>query len=177
MGRTRSLIFRCLCAALLLGWCAAAPAQPPQSIMAGRPLVMLRPVVLQPPHGGLDAELGLLPPTPEELFRAESESQFRNRLRQEAQAQKKPLTFPREPLFSQPPATALVRPMPAQVAASVPGVVCHPPLYFGDHAAERYGWFVPCVQPVLSTGAFYVDTLLLPYRMVVRPPWTCECGD
>ena len=30
-------------------------------------------------------------------------------------------------------------------------------------------------NPALSTARFYLDTLLLPYQMVLQPPWGWEC--
>lgn len=44
------------------------------------------------------------------------------------------------------------------------------PVYFEDVALERYGQTMsPCLQPIISTGKFAADTLLLPYKMGVDP--------
>ncbi len=116
------------------------------------------------------AEQIMLPTTPEQLFRVESEDRLKERMTREylAIGQKKVL-FPREaaPPFADnnqqfPPATAFVE----------HANLCSNPLYFEDVKTERYGLYCPLIQPLLSTSRFYLDTLSLPIKMVLDPPWT-----
>jgi hypothetical protein len=141
------------------------PLPPPRDYAASRQV------------GPLDLELGLVPPTPDILFRAGSEAEFRERLQKEAQQQKIKLAFPAESSFARPFGTGLVRLLPASAATSVSGLVCHQPLYFEERATEWYGCYVPWLQPAISTGAFYLDTLSLPIHLLWQAPWTWECDD
>lgn len=59
------------------------------------------------------------------------------------------------------PTTAHFSPMRAQLE---PGYVVHRRLYFEEKNSERYGWELGIAQPVVSTLAFYKDTLLLPSK-------------
>jgi hypothetical protein len=65
--------------------------------------------------------------------------------------------------------------MPAAVAEYEPIVFCHRPLHFHDPAVERFGGFAGPARPFISTGRFYLQTLLLPVSLAVRPPWRLEC--
>lgn len=52
--------------------------------------------------------------------------------------------------------------------------LCHKPLYFEDVALERYGHTCfPILQPFISGGKFFADTVLLPYHMGIDPPFEC----
>lgn len=51
----------------------------------------------------------------------------------------------------------------------------HKPLYFEDVALERYGHSAgPVVQPVLSTGHFFANIAVLPYKMGIHPMSECQ---
>jgi hypothetical protein len=65
---------------------------------------------------------------------------------------------------------------PPLVAPVLPSVVCYRPLYFEDRNTERHGWRVPGLQPFISTGKFYLDTLLLPWHMLRQPPCSWQCS-
>ena len=99
---------------------------------------------------------------------------MRERLVREAQERKAKLEFPGDTSYTP---KELPRVRPPQETTVVPYVVCYQPLYFEDKNSERYGWHIPLVQPLISTGKFYLDTLLLPYNMGVRFPWQCECNS
>jgi hypothetical protein len=120
-------------------------------------------------------ELRLGRPSPEELFCPKSDAAVRQLIRAEAERNNRRVEFP-----PQPPREALGpgKPMPPPLAALVvPSVLCYRPLYFEDRNTERYGWWVPCLQPFLSTGKFYLDTVLLPYHLLVQPPWSWQCSQ
>lgn len=51
----------------------------------------------------------------------------------------------------------------------------HKPLYFEDVALERYGHSAgPIAQPVLSTGHFFANIAVLPYKMGIHPMSECQ---
>jgi hypothetical protein len=129
----------------------------------------------QPNVSPLDIELGLVPPSPDTLFRTESESEYVERLRKEALQQNIKLIFPGDGKPLQPPVVAIPRPLPPQEAVCPSAPVCHHPLYFDDPMTERYGWYVPYLQPAISAGKFWVDTLILPCKMVAQEPWGWQC--
>lgn len=176
-------------AALGLLWSAgAAAAQMPDEPRAELlpPREQRRPETLPTPrpvqklswgYGPLDVELGLVPPSADALFRAETEGQFLERLRREALQQKITLMYPPVNTLQGTPLPVLIRNLPPEAVGPVPEMVCYHPLYFEVCDTERFGWFVPYLQPALSTAEFYWDTLLLPYHMAVQPPWTWECDN
>jgi hypothetical protein len=58
-----------------------------------------------------------------------------------------------------------------------PWTICYRPLYFEDIQLERYGRTFGIVQPGVSAARFFCSVPLLPYKMVVRPPRSCECSN
>ena len=51
----------------------------------------------------------------------------------------------------------------------------HKPLYFEDVALERYGHSAgPVWQPVLSSGHFFANIAVLPYKMGIHPMSECQ---
>jgi len=142
-----------------------------------RPQVLPPPRRVKKPKARPQYELEMEMPTPEQLFRTESETTFRERIRREGQRRNIKVRFPADTL-----PTALVplprfRHWPSRSAEYVPSVVCYRPLYFEDKNSERYGWHVPLMQPLISTGKFYFQALLLPYHLAVQPPWACHCNS
>ena len=53
---------------------------------------------------------------------------------------------------------------PAMRALLEPTYVVHRRLYFEEKNSERYGWELGIAQPIISTLAFYKDTLLWPSK-------------
>ena len=52
--------------------------------------------------------------------------------------------------------------------------LCHKPLYFEDEQLERYGHSCgPLLEPLVSTGKFFLRLPLLPYEMGLYPPNEC----
>ena len=121
-------------------------------------------------------EFGLTPPTPAQLFCVQSEESLKDRLRQELPNIKN-IAFPAG--STRPVASAATgsEPFPQQTIAPVSCQVCYRPLYLEDKATERFGSYVPCVQPLLSAGRFYCAAVMLPYRLWQAPPWTFECDN
>jgi hypothetical protein len=129
-----------------------------------------------PDKAPADGEPLLELPRPEQLFRVESEAEFRRRLRAEGRRRQVQVEFPRDDGVAPGAATGPGRALPPQVGFLAPSYVCYQPLYFEDKNSERYGWTVPLAQPLISAGKFYLDTLLLPCHLVAQPPCTCECN-
>ncbi|MFO0809605.1 MAG: hypothetical protein U0746_13355 [Gemmataceae bacterium] len=57
-----------------------------------------------------------------------------------------------------------------------PNFTCYHRLYFEELNSERYGWDLGPIQPVVSTGYFIKDLLLLPYHYGTRPFQRYDCG-
>ena len=180
---------------LLIGGASAQPPaeQPQNTVTVGLPvnieqslgppvveyLPAVQPVGLppQPKDSPLDIELGLVPPSPDTLFRADSQTTFEERLRKEALHQNIKLVFPSDRQPPQQPLVAIPRSLPPQEAVCPSAPVCHHPLYFDDPMTERYGWYVPYLQPAISAGKFWVDTLILPCKMLAQEPWAWQCDS
>lgn len=51
----------------------------------------------------------------------------------------------------------------------------HKPLYFEEVALERYGHSAgPIAQPIISTGHFFANIAVLPYKMGIHPMSECQ---
>jgi hypothetical protein len=121
-----------------------------------------------------DDEFGLTLPTRDHLFRLQSEQAFLERLRKELPKVKN-VEFPKDVPYV--PGVEKLIPFGPQTIAPVFSQVCYRPLYFEDKRTERFGEYVPYVQPLVSTTRFYVGVILLPYRMYLQPPWVFECDN
>jgi hypothetical protein len=115
-------------------------------------------------------------PAAAELFRLETEKQFRARLMKETERWRDRVHIPEFPETS---AKLLPRergwPLALENAES--GRLCFFRLGFAQPRSERYGRTIGPLQPFLSAGLFYGDLATLPARALV-PPWTIEqCDD
>lgn len=144
-------------------------------ILLGRPTLAHAQAPLEkPPAVDESDEFGLKPPTREELFRVQSEKSLREHLQQALPGVKK-VDFPKDaPLAAVP---SEIAPFPPGIVFAQGGHVCYRPLYFEAKRTERFGRYVPCVQPLLSAGRFYGDFLILPFKIVLAPPWTYKCDN
>jgi hypothetical protein len=123
------------------------------------------------------------PPEPERVFRLESEGTLMERMAKEAPEGRTPLGLRYEfvsPSYPPvPPAVAYVprpwEPMPEIVE---PAYLCYGRLYFEQINAERYGWDLGPLHPLISAGAFYLDLAMLPYNAATDPlrPYECNPG-
>jgi len=118
----------------------------------------------------------LEPPGPERLFRLESEQNWMERVEQEhiQGPEHDRVEFPEEPPISNdryqrrnfPPATEVVE----------PNYLCYKRLYFEQLNAERYGWDLGIIHPIVSAGIFFWDVALLPYHCGTEPFRKYECS-
>lgn len=104
-------------------------------------------------------------PSPERLFRFESEKSLERRMQQEARQRATPTTvvFPEQPTLSQ--VAFAGRSFPRQQLTTEPHFVNHARLYFQQINAERYGWDLGPLHPFLSAAQFYGDVFIWPYRV------------
>ena len=133
---------------------------------------------LNPEEGPRPKELDIRLDFPrrEDVFQVESEATFRARLRKEAEQRQIPIVFPKDAGPAPPPVGSFSTPFPPRQTLLVPSILCYRPLYFEEKNTERYGWTVPGLQPLISTGIFYLRTLQLPYSLAAQPPWSWECN-
>lgn len=113
-------------------------------------------------------------PTPERLFRLESEQALRERMRQEQRDQGARAVFPSDVPIAPPGVTYQGRAWPRFVSTIPASVTAYNPLYFEDKNVERYGWDAGIFQPALSAGKFYLDLVMLPYNIGAQWPWSLE---
>ena len=121
----------------------------------------------------MDVEIQLEPPSFYRFIRLESEEAMRERIRQERRNKQSPqrAIFPYEPPATEEPYQARV--FPPQMKFVEPSFVTYDRLFFEDRNAERYGWDLGFIQPVVSAGLFYADLAALPYRQC-SAPWFCR---
>lgn len=118
----------------------------------------------------------LEPPGPDRLFRLESEKSYMERIEQEhlQGPEHDRVEFPEEP----PVSTDRYQPrmFPRSTEFVEPNYVCYKRLYFEQLNAERYGWDLGIIHPLLSAGIFYWDLVTLPYHMGTEPFRKFECS-
>lgn len=114
-------------------------------------------------------------PTFERLIRLESEEALRERMRQEDRDRRvERAAFPEDRPLPEERATA--RAFPRQRMNAEPNYVCYKRLWFEERNAERYGWDLGAIQPVLSAAYFYADWVTVPYHWGQDPHGCCESG-
>jgi len=108
-------------------------------------------------------------PGPNALFKLESEASWMERMRQDSRSKGtlERLVFPDEPPVSNEKYAG--RDWKAHRLEVEPSYVCYGRLYFEDKNAERYGWDLGAIHPVLSTTKFWYDCAMLPYNMFSDP--------
>jgi hypothetical protein len=191
----------------LVLWAGSAPAQeltaPPRSLPAltttplpPRPQpvsgvegvlgVRQTALVQQPGYGSdevVEYTIQLTPPGPERLFRLESQASLMLRMKQEALQRTPPerIEFPEEQPLSK--EAWVGRHWPRRDMLIEPDYVCYKKLLFEDPMAERYGWDLGPVQPLLSTAGFLGNFVTVPYHLGADPCRTevsagrCYPGD
>jgi hypothetical protein len=114
-------------------------------------------------------------PDPDAVFRRESEARLRARMAAEARQAGRPLPrFPQEPAL--PEESGARHPGPAPAARVEPAWTCYERLMFEQKNAERYGWDLGVVAPLVATGGFYLDVLTAPVRRLVEPCRAFDCN-
>lgn len=117
-----------------------------------------------------EAYIRLEPPGRERLFGSrDTERELEERMRQERRDTGAPgeIQFPEKPDL--PRQTYEARRFAPAVELAEPAYVVYRRLYFEEKNAERYGWDLGIAQPVVSTLAFFRDTLLFPHNFASYP--------
>jgi hypothetical protein len=122
----------------------------------------------------------LKPPEPERVFRLESEAVLTERMASEAREGLNPLELRYEfvpPSYPPvPPPGYVARAWEAQGELVEPAYMCYGRLYFEQINAERYGWSLGPLHPLISALGFYVDVGTLPYHAATDPLRRYECN-
>jgi hypothetical protein len=143
----------------------------------GSPIQQVRQQQMPSGDGG-ETHPALDPPSPDKLFRLDSERNLRERMRQEALSRAEPsrIVFPEEPPVSK--ERYFGRRFPRMIEQVEPGYVVYKRLLFEQKNAERYGWSYGPLSPVISAAVFYKDVALLPYHLATRPfqQWETNAG-
>jgi len=116
-------------------------------------------------------------PSPERLFKTmQSDEHLMEAIRQEKRSQNvvERITFPEEqPLSKVAYAGRRWEPLKEEVQ---PCYVMYKRLLFEQKNAERYGWDVGVLQPLISSLKVYCDIATLPYHLGARPFQQFECS-
>jgi hypothetical protein len=130
------------------------------------------------PQGGGDLiqqlHIELNPPTPERLFRLESEQDLKNRIYEELKDVRK-VEFPPEEA-AKPSSQLPPRIWPFLTSTVEPSYVCYKRLWFEQRNTERYGWDFGVLEPVIGTGIFYTDLAVLPLHWAANPFRCFDCS-
>ena len=103
-------------------------------------------------------------PSPEQMFQLQSEKNLQASIRKDPKHAN--LTFPVHP-----PLPDTMRPPMAPCGILVePNFVDYRRLLFEDKNAERYGWNLGPIQPLVSTSEFFTGMAFLPYKLF---SWPC----
>jgi hypothetical protein len=116
-------------------------------------------------------------PGPSELFRLETEADWRERMRRDAK-QNYPfnrLDFPESRKLT-PLENEIKRNWPMRFQFAEPNYLCYRRLFFEDINTERYGWDLGVLQPVASAGSYVWNLGLLPLRLLQTPFRNYECN-
>ena len=117
-----------------------------------------------------EAYIRLDPPGRERLFGTrDTERELEERMRQERKdvGSPDPVVFPEKAELSAEPYQPR-RHAPMTVLIE-PSYVVYQPLYFEEKNAERYGWDLGPVQPVVSTLCFFKDVVMWPHNCLAYP--------
>ena len=117
-----------------------------------------------------EAYIRLEPPGRERLFgNRDSERELEERMRQERKDSGvgDSIVFPPAPELTTEPYQT--RKFAATVCLAEPSYVVYRRLYFEEKNAERYGWDMGPIQPIVSTLYFLKDTALFPYNFASYP--------
>jgi hypothetical protein len=119
-------------------------------------------------------------PDPQRVFRLESEATLLERMAEEARRGINPLGPPYKFVYPSyppvPPPAFLARNWESLVEIVEPAYLCYGRLYFEQINAERYGWDLGPLHPLISAGIFYFDLGTLPYHAATEPLRRYECN-
>jgi hypothetical protein len=117
-------------------------------------------------------------PQPQRVFRLESEAQLIERMIEGSKTGENPLRIkyqfmpPDYPTV--PPEEYVIRGWKPLQETVEPPYLSYNRLYFEQINAERYGWDLGVIHPLLSAGIFYFDVATLPFHLGSQP---CRCYE
>jgi hypothetical protein len=117
-----------------------------------------------------DYQILLEPPSPQALFyRLDSDKALEARMRQQALQRKppEPVQWPEQPVVSNEKFKERAFARNSMIAE--PSFVTYNRLYFEEKNAERYGWDLGALQPVVSSAYVCLDCAFLPYQIAAKP--------
>ena len=117
-----------------------------------------------------EAYIRLDRPGREKLFGSrDTERELEERMRQEQRdgGGGDEVRFPEKPKLTDESYQA--RKFAPMVELSEPTAIVYRRLYFEEKNSERYGWDLGPIQPLLSTLAFFKDTVLFPHNFAANP--------
>jgi hypothetical protein len=118
-------------------------------------------------------QIQLQPPGLERISQLDSDETLRERIRQETVEREgttaERVAFPEEPILSRDVYYGRGTIWPRRALIVEPNFVTYRRLYFQDLNAERHGWDLGPIQPVLSTMKFWYDLALFPMHFVNDP--------
>jgi hypothetical protein len=86
------------------------------------------------------------------------------------------LVFPQVPILSRQTYQGRGERWPERNLLIAPNYVCHGRLLFEQRNAERYGWDLGVLHPVLSAALFGKDFVTIPYHLGTNPLRCRECN-
>ncbi|MFO0841262.1 MAG: hypothetical protein U0797_02540 [Gemmataceae bacterium] len=119
-------------------------------------------------------QIQLEPPGLERISRLDSDARLQERIRQETKYQDptEVVLFPEEPILSRDTYRGRGALWDRRTMFVEPNYCCFGRLYFQDLNAERYGWDLGPIHPLVCTAKYLYDLALLPAHFAVDP-----CGN
>lgn len=119
----------------------------------------------------VEYQIQLDPPGLERISRLDSDLKLQERIAQETKIREpnERVIFPEEPILSRETYYGRGGIWPRRTMVVEPNYVTHRRLYFQDLNAERYGWDLGVIHPLLCTAKFYYDFALLPLHIANDP--------
>ena len=113
------------------------------------------------------------PPSAEEIFRLETETEFRGRIVQEIGRGKDKAQIPE---FDVPKTVPMLshRNWPVRTEFTEPSRLCFGRLLFEQNASERHGRSLGFIQSFVAAGTFYADVACLPVSLFTAPFRQCD---
>jgi hypothetical protein len=154
----------------------SAPAAPAAGAVA--PVAFQRPAAVPlADEPRVEYQIQLEPPGLERISRLDSDKKLQDRIAQETKEREfnEQSQFPDEPILSRDVYYGRAGIWPRRTMVVEPSYVCFDRLYFQDINAERYGWDLGPIHPVVSTAKFFYDFVLLPVH-IVNDPFGHDCS-
>jgi hypothetical protein len=116
-------------------------------------------------------QIQVLPPGKERVSRVENDRDLEERIRQETLERDVHdlVVFPEKPLLSRDTYAGRGTLWDPRTAIAEPHFVGYQKLLFEDKNAERYGWDLGIVSPIVCAAEFYADLALVPYHLAMGP--------